>query len=349
MTPEAKAEYDYRVTERLGIMCGEGEPTLEQINIAHSEAAAAIAELYPEPTPQHHTMKPIRITNKHNLPAGLVAAVTYSERDREGCDYTITELLEPPRILALKKLNHDRLEEDASDRLWALMGSAGHEVLKRSAKQSGKAIVEERAVVEVKCGGRSYKIGGQLDYATADAKAEEQDLTDFKFTSVWAVKEGCKPEWVQQLNCYRYLCSHYGIPIKRMEIVAIMRDWSTREAKRDPEYPQVQVQVFEIPIWDLARVEEFICERITMHELAKATLPECTPEDTWEKRKSWAAKKKGGKRAKRVFINEVEANEFAAREGLEVEFRPGERPRCESYCVVAPFCQQFITWQMNNS
>jgi hypothetical protein len=39
MTPEELAvERSYRVQERLGIMCGSGEPTMEQIEIAEREA-----------------------------------------------------------------------------------------------------------------------------------------------------------------------------------------------------------------------------------------------------------------------------------------------------------------------
>lgn len=37
-TEELKAERSYRIQERLGIMCGSGEPTMEQIEIAEREA-----------------------------------------------------------------------------------------------------------------------------------------------------------------------------------------------------------------------------------------------------------------------------------------------------------------------
>lgn len=354
---ELTEDEQYLLDERLGILCGDGVPTPEQLAIAHAQIAATRENstlLVPtQPTmnstqlvPQKPTRPAITITNKSDLPASLVAAVTFSDRDREGCDYTISELLSPPRIEALKAMHADKVTEDAADRLWALMGSAGHEVLKRAAKQLGGAIVEERAIVEIDCGGKKYKIGGQLDYATTD-----HALSDFKFTSVWAVRDGVKPEWTQQLNCYRYLCQKYGVNIDRLEIIAIMRDWSVREARRSSSdsYPQQQVEVFHIPIWTEQEVETFLCQRITKHEMARTVLPECTAEEMWEKPEKWAAKKKGNKRAARVFDTEAQANTYAAEKGLEVEFRPGERVRCESYCAVAPYCQQFISWQMNNS
>ena len=37
-TEELKAERSYRIQERLGIMCGSGEPAIEQIEIAEREA-----------------------------------------------------------------------------------------------------------------------------------------------------------------------------------------------------------------------------------------------------------------------------------------------------------------------
>lgn len=42
---EPPSEFDYRVTERLAIMCGAGEPTKRQVEIAREEAFAAIEEL----------------------------------------------------------------------------------------------------------------------------------------------------------------------------------------------------------------------------------------------------------------------------------------------------------------
>lgn len=40
MTREEKIEFDYRVAERLGILCEDREPTTEQREIAVSEANA---------------------------------------------------------------------------------------------------------------------------------------------------------------------------------------------------------------------------------------------------------------------------------------------------------------------
>ena len=275
----------------------------------------------------------MNLTNKYGLPEPLVRAVEWSDRNREGCDYTVTELLQPARIVALEREHRDEITEDASDRLWLLLGSTGHSVLERSAHAG---IVEERAIVEVEANGKSFKVGGKLDYGVSDTT-----LFDYKFTSVYAAKEGPRAEWVAQLNCYRWLASHYGVAFDRLQIVAIFRDWSKPKASREPDYPQSQVRVFDLPVWSSEQALAFVQERIKAHESARVRLPECTPEEMWERPAVYAVKKAGNKRAVRLYGDLPSAELHAAKAGLEVEHRPAERPRCESYCRVATWCQVY--------
>jgi len=276
----------------------------------------------------------MKITNRHGLPDPLVRAVAWSDRDREGCDYTVTELLRPARIAALERKHADELEEDASDRIWALMGSAGHEVLRRSA-QAGFA--EERAIAEV----LGKKVGGQIDYC-------KDSIWDYKFTSVWAVKDGPRKEWEDQLNCYRWLALQYGVHIEKLTIVAILRDWSKLEAGRDASYPQSQVKVFDLPLWSPERALAFIEERIKVHEAAKETLPLCTSEETWERPTKWAVVKRGATRAVKLYDTPQEASRHilaAEDHRLLAERRPGSHPRCADYCSVSKFCEQYQEWK----
>lgn len=280
----------------------------------------------------------MKLTNNYNLPESLVAAVAFSDRDREGCDYTITELLLPPRLAALRHQHWAVLEEDASERLWALLGSAGHEVLRRAGKKLGKGLIEERAIVEL----AGKKIGGQIDLAIQG----DNTMTDFKFTSVWAVKDGAKNEWEQQLNCYRWLADQYGVRVDRLQIIAILRDWSKPEASRNPEYPQAGVMVLDIPMWPLPDVKMWLEYRIGLHEAAKESLPECNPDETWERPAKWAVMKHGGKRATKLHDNLALARLHVEQLGkcYAVEHRPGERPRCQHYCVCSDYCTQYASW-----
>jgi len=282
----------------------------------------------------------MKITNKLGLPTPLVRAVTFSEYDREGCDYTVTELIRPPRIRALERLHKDELSEDASERLWLLLGSAGHEVLRRSADSKG--IVEERAIVEID----GKKVGGQIDYAISG-----NVIYDFKFTSVWVTKEGPRPDWVEQLNCYRFLAGEYGVEIAKLQIVAIFRDWSIREARRDKQYAQAQVAILNLPIWGREATLGFLRHRIALHEAAAKELPLCTDDEVWARPPKFAVMKKGNVRALRVFDNLADAKSLVdtAPNNLTVEVRPGERPRCESYCSVAEFCTVWQDWKRANA
>jgi hypothetical protein len=283
----------------------------------------------------------MKLTNNQNLPEPLVRAVGWSDRDREGCDYTVTELLQPARVVALENQHRDEITEDASDRLWMLLGSAGHSVLERSAH---KGIVEERAVVEVEVDGKVFKVGGKLDFGVSDTT-----LFDYKFTSLYAAKEGPKDDWIAQLNIYRYLAGMYGVLFDKIQIVAIFRDWSKSKASREPDYPQSQVKVMDLPLWSFPVTCNYIKDRIREHEAAKTTLPLCTPEETWERPAVWAVKKRGNKRAVKLYDNQAEAERHAdVQPELEVEHRPGERPRCESYCRCAPFCEQWKQFKVDH-
>ena len=281
-----------------------------------------------------------KITNIHGLPQPLVNAVKFSTYNKGDADYSVTELVMPPRIAALMLKHREELTEDASDRLWLLMGSAGHEVLRRS---SDGGIVEERCTIEV----AGKKVSGQMDYAVVD-----KAIYDYKFVSLWAIKDGVKPEWEQQLNCYKEMADQYGVEVNDLKIIAILRDWSKAEAARKPDLPQSQVVVLPVRIWTKEAVELWLGQRIAMHEAARAgNLPNCTPDEMWERPETYAAKKRGNQRASKVEDTKLAIGQWIASQPkpseFEVEVRPGERPRCENYCSVGAggFCEQFNQWK----
>ena len=273
----------------------------------------------------------MKILNKMNLPDNLVRAVTFSDYNRGEVDYSVTGLLNPPRILALKEKHKDELVEDASDRIWAAIGSAAHELFRRS---GGSAILEKRFF----CNIAGKRISGQVDYI-----GTAKEICDFKITSVWSMKGEAKKEWEQQLNIYRWMCAQHQIEVNKLRIIAIGRDWSKREATRDADYPQAQVVVFDLPVWDLAETERFIRERIALHEAAKTKLPECSPEDRWQKDDCFAMMKNGRKTAVKLHWKRelAELHLQAAGKGHFIQERKGTSIRCESYCSAAPFCEQW--------
>jgi hypothetical protein len=113
-------------------------------------------------------------------------------------------------------------------------------------------------------------------------------VVDYKVTSVWTIIYGSRmEEWESQLNGYAWLYRRAGFPVKALQIVALLRDWSAGKVKEGDNYPKCMVVVVDIPLWDEARQAEYITTRVKLHEASKATqdddLPPCTPKETWNR------------------------------------------------------------------
>jgi hypothetical protein len=137
-----------------------------------------------------------------------------------------------------------------------------------------------------------------------------------------------------------------SVKVKKLQIVAIIRDWSSREARQKESYPQAPIVVIDIPLWSFEDREQYIRNRIHVHTEAffedetGGEIPPCTPEEMWEKPEKFAVKKDGGVRAKSVHDTREEAEAALPAKGYHIEHRPGERTRCESFCQVSGFCKQ---------
>lgn len=71
------------------------------------------------------------IANKANLPGPMHRALSVNTYVGGG-DSSATRLIAPPRIVVLRKYHEDEIEEDASDRIWSLLGSSVHRMLELS-------------------------------------------------------------------------------------------------------------------------------------------------------------------------------------------------------------------------
>lgn len=293
----------------------------------------------------------MKITNNNNLPEALVAAIRNDPYNRGRSDITVTQLISPPRIVLLNEMYDDQIEEDASDRIWSLFGSAVHAILEQSGTES--EIVEKRIYIEE----HGWTVGGQLD----NLSIRDGVLSDYKVTSVFAVKDGGKDEWEAQLNVLAYMLSRQEEPIVvfKLQIVAILRDWRMAEALRDPDYPQSNVVVLDIPMWSSGAQEEYIHERVMLHQGCRVLadtgaineVPECSEEERWEKPTKWAVMKKGARRATKLHNSEEGAKKHldSLDRNYYIEFRPGERTRCERYCGASIFCNHFQKYKENQN
>jgi hypothetical protein len=277
----------------------------------------------------------MKITNNLGLPAPLVSAISNDQYDKVG-DISITGLVKPPRMRWLEIRHDDEIVVDASELIWRLVGSIGHAILERS--DTNNHLSEERITFPV----MGWVISGKPDLLSPDMQ-----LDDYKFTSVWAMKYA-KSEWTAQLNSYAWMYRMaVGFIAAKLRITAILRDWSKMKAAREPDYPQVGMVVREVPLWSEQQQEDYIEYRIDRHQVAEKLdddeLPDCTDEERWAKPDLWAVKKKGGKRALRLFDNETAAIGFViGNDQLTVEHRPGSKTtRCDHYCLVKSFCNQY--------
>lgn len=230
----------------------------------------------------------------------------------------------------------DILETDAADMIWALMGTAMHTILERGGIDSA-GLIEKRLYMELD----GTRISGQFDYMDADGV-----IWDWKLASVWEVMNGVKESREQQLNAYACLATANGYAVRGLRVGFILRDWSPMERVRlGHQYPPHQVFTHSVPLWGSTTAEEFLKERIRLHKEAQTTLPECTHEERWAKDDAYAVVREGGKRASKVFAVYDDATAYAiAKSGpYRVEPRPGTSVRCETYCAVSDYCEQ---WKM---
>ncbi|MDE2098431.1 MAG: hypothetical protein KGL39_14355 [Patescibacteria group bacterium] len=282
--------------------------------------------------------------NSANLPSPLVRALTW--RKQSYCDLSVTQLLKPPRILQLEKRHDDRIEIDVIDNVWSFFGSAMHYVLEKLADKEN-ALAEEKLFLEID----GLKIGGIPDwyYRAGDGKFV---LADLKTTSVWSMifEPKGKHEWHKQTNIYAEMLRQHGFPVDRIEIWAILKDWKGSDKLKKPDYPKNSIAVIEIPLRPSEKVMSFIRERVRVHKAAVALgdieLPYCTPDEMWYRPGKLAVMKPGSSKAVKLFDeHEMEkASVFAETiSGAWVEERNGIATRCESYCNVSRFCNQFQT------
>lgn len=277
----------------------------------------------------------MKLTNNHNLPEAIVAAIMNDSYTKGDADISVTELLSPPQLRALKIKHYEELEEDVSDRIWSLLGQSTHTIIERASLALPNVLTE----ATVNSAYRGWKLKGQIDNVVLSGC----QLYDFKVTSAWKVKSGVVPiEWEQQTNIYRRLLKkEKGLQIGNINVIAILRDWSRNEAARSPDYPQTQVKDFSVRVWEDDETDDFIERQIARHQAS--VFEPCSDEERWTKPEKWAVMKRGNVRAVRLFDNPLDAEHLAkTASNLYVEHRPGEAVRCQSWCPVSRFCQQ---WQ----
>jgi len=306
----------------------------------------------------------MKFIDSYGLPGPLKRAIEWQSNAHivGNANISCTSLIDSPLVRYLWRVYSDQIVLEYASRLWPLFGTIAHMIVEKFGDKT-----EEHVERKVVAPFGEWRVSGGIDLIKTASK-----LTDYKFTSLFAVSGGVKVEWERQENVYLGLLRHsenqldreMGYTIDSLEICAMLRDWGPRFKK---EFP-VQVKMMDVPIWDsLKGVEperipvwtdlkttQYIRERIQLHRDAQEKNempPQCSEEERWIKPESWAVVKKGNSKAVKLFklddypsSQEAEAaavnhlNSMAKRDGCSVELRKSSARRCEEYCDVAKFC-----------
>lgn len=212
-------------------------------------------------------------SNKFNLPNWYVRALDKKPYSKGGSDFSITELISPPRISALIKRHEESLTEDVSNRIVTSLGEGWHLLMERGAREID--ICEQRFFAKF----GEVTLSGQIDAFDGETK----ELIDWKTTKATAFLKkyggGKKSQYVQQLNMQLELLRRNGLDANRLLIVGILKDWDA-SGEYLAELP-CGMKCVEIPMWSRERTVSFIEERIKLHQEAKSKLPNCLPSEVW--------------------------------------------------------------------
>lgn len=297
----------------------------------------------------------MKFTNASNLPKAIERAVSNDPYDSSGSDISTTRLIAPPRIRVLEKRNYDLLEEDVADRIFSLLGQSVHHIIERA--KTRKELSEKRLFYKDEKITNGWTLSGAFDLLN-----REGHLTDFKVTSAWqvvhALKDG-KPDWENQLNVLDFLCRknpneliNYKtkIKVKRLSVMAILRDWSLFQTMKSDNYPKKQVAMIPIRRWTEEEQDNYVRERIKIHQNAEkvSKLPLCTATERWRKEDQFAVMKSGRKSAlrlldtKQLALDYLKSQNMVEGVGCSIVERKGEDVRCQHYCKVNEFCDYFM-------
>jgi len=285
----------------------------------------------------------MKITNKLNLPSAFVDAVTndYKFTDKR---YSATTVIKGTREILLSRRHNDEIEQDVSDMIWLIFGTAMHKVLE-DGQEDKDELKETFLEIDMPNG---YKLSGKQDLYSESKKR----ITDYKSGTVWKVIYGDWEDYRTQCLIYAYMFRKIGLPCDNAEIVMCLKDWSATKAHTESNYPShpVHIEHFDFTEDDFNSIEKQLIEKFEEIEkcekLKDDELPLCTPDQRWATPTKWAVMKNGRKTAIKLHDSQVSAqaqvDELGS--GHYVEERKGTDKKCCEYCSCCEFCSY---WQEN--
>ena len=276
----------------------------------------------------------MKVTNKLNMPAAFVNAVSTNRHNAAGC-FSATTLNKGAKEIILTDRHFDEITVDAADSVWAVWGTAVHALLE---SQPDNNFHEEYFKVPVS---NSY-VTGQVD----SYDMENATIYDWKTASVLKVQFADFNDWRRQGMTYAWLLKQSGLDVKKCVFIALLKDHSKTKAKNDSSYPQSPVFIYEFEITpqDMEETRDRILNKVleieSAYELDDDAIEPCSAEERWADGEKWAVMKNGRKSAIKVFDNQLDADAMAGEMGnaYYVEHRPAISRKCGEYCNCKDFC-----------
>ena len=274
------------------------------------------------------------VSNRLNLPAAFVNAVSVRRHNEPGC-FSATTLNKGCKEIILSDRHFDEITVDAADSVWAVWGTAVHALLE---SQPDNNFHEESFKVPVS---NSF-VTGQVD----SYDMENGVINDWKTASVWKVQFNDFKDWRAQGLTYAWLLQQSGLEVKKCRFVALLKDHSKTKAKNDSSYPQRPVFIYEFDVTaadmeeTAARILSKVQEIENAYELDDDAIEPCSAEERWADGEKWAVMKNGRKTAIKLFDNSADADAMAGEMGnaYYVEHRPAISRKCGEYCNCKDFC-----------
>jgi hypothetical protein len=289
----------------------------------------------------------------------LVDAVSESARHYKSLgDYSATQLIDAPRIVALRKRYGHLTEPTLEQQIAAFIGTGIHAHFERNLKAVNAKhpdyMLERSLSVPVFLSEEDKEY--RMISGTFDILHKEKDVYDIKTVNVWKkVFDPNMVDWHNQQNIYAWLLKQRGVDVESINVIAIYKDWTKNNAIRNREYPQSQVCHYKLKLWNFHDTERYIMSRLLKHVACENAddkqLPECAPEERWEREGTKYAimKNDRAKRAMKVCSTLGEAakavHHLKVTSDSFVEVRPAKRTRCEAWCSINKYCNTWLEYQ----
>lgn len=149
----------------------------------------------------------MKITNKLNLPFGMVKAISTERHNADRC-ISATTLLQGMKQVILTARHWDGLSDDVSDRIWAIFGTTVHSLMESEGEND---FTEQDISFPVK----GITVTGRID----NYDMKNGVICDYKTASVWKVKFNDFEDWYKQGMIYAWLLVKNGFKAEKCRFI----------------------------------------------------------------------------------------------------------------------------------